>query len=75
MCVATPGQIISIENDTAIVDVNGNRIRANIGLLDAHVGDWVLTHAGLAIEILHPERARELNELLRDIEEALHDGN
>lgn len=74
MCVATPGQIVSIEKDTAVVDVNGNRIRVNIGLLDAKVGDWVLTHAGLGIEIMQPERARELAELLRDIEEAMHDG-
>jgi hydrogenase expression/formation protein HypC len=74
MCVATPGQVVSIEKDTAVLDVNGNRIRVNIGLLDAKVGDWVLTHAGLGIEIMHPERARELAELLKDIEEAMYDG-
>ena len=74
MCVATTGQIVELENDTAVVDVNGNRIRVHVGLLDAKVGNWVLTHAGLAIEVLHPEQARELAELLREIEEALHDG-
>ena len=74
MCVATPGKIIEIENDTAKVDFAGNTVKVNIALLDAKVGDYVLTHAGLAIEVMDPERAEDLIKLFEELEEAMHDG-
>ncbi len=69
MCVATPGRIITIEGSTAKVDVLGNTISVNVSLVDATVGDYVLTHAGMAIEKIDREKAEELIRLFEEIEE------
>jgi len=52
MCVAVPGKIVEISGDTAKVDVLGNICEANIKLVSAKIGDYVLIHAGCAIEVL-----------------------
>ena len=49
MCVAAPGKILSINGTTATVAYSGNRVPANLGVVKAQVGDWVLVHAGLVI--------------------------
>lgn len=67
MCVATPGRVLSIDGDTARVDFSGNIISVNISLVDAGPGDYVLTHAGMAIEKLDPASAQELMRLFEEI--------
>ncbi len=69
MCIAIPGKIISIDHTKAKVDFNGNRIDVNVGLIDPKVGDYVLVHAGCAIEVMSKDQALELIELFRDLEE------
>ena len=69
MCIAIPGKITCIEGHKAKVDFNGNLIDVNVGLIDSKVGDYVLVHAGCAIEKLDKDRAQELTELFRDLEE------
>jgi len=69
MCIAIPGKIISIDPPRAKVDFNGNIVDVNVGLIDPVVGDYVLVHAGCAIEIMPKDRALELIELFRDLEE------
>ena len=73
MCIAVPGKIIDIDGSIARVDFSGNIIKVHVGLLDTKPGDWVLTHAGLAIEIMHADRALELVSLLQEIEELSND--
>lgn len=69
MCVAAPGKIISIEGNTATVEYNTNKISANIGIVNAKVGDWVLVHAGLVIQVLCEDEAQSMLELFRELEE------
>jgi hydrogenase expression/formation protein HypC len=69
MCIAIPGKIISIESPKAKVDFNGNIVDVNVGLIDAAVGDYVLVHAGCAIEIMTKDKAMELIELFQELEE------
>ena len=69
MCIAIPGKIISINSPKAKVDFNGNVVDVNIGLIDAKVGDYVLVHAGCAIEVMEKDKALELIELFNDLEE------
>lgn len=75
MCVAIPGRILSIENKKAKADFGGNVVTVNIGLVEAKEGDYVLVHAGVAIEVMKEERAKELIHLLRDLEEAANEGH
>lgn len=75
MCVATPGKVISVNGDTASVDISGNILSINISLVDAAPGDYVLTHAGMAIEKLDPENAEELIRLFEEIGALGDEGN
>lgn len=69
MCIAIPGKINSIEGNMAKVDINGNIMKVNVGLIDAKIGDYVLVHAGCAIEVMSKEKAQELIDLFKELEE------
>lgn len=70
MCVAVPGRIIEINGDFAKVNIMENITQANIKLVSAKVGDYVLVHAGCVIEVLKKDAAEEIlcmfSELLED---------
>ena len=58
MCLAFPGKIIEIENQQATADFDGATKKINIGLVpDIKKGEWVIVHAGFAIEKLTDQDA------------------
>jgi len=67
MCLAIPGKIISIKDDTANIDFGGVVKQANITMVETKVGDWVVVHAGFAIEIMDEEEARKTIELWNEV--------
>lgn len=71
MCLAVPGKILEIRDDAqASVDMMGVTRDVSLRLTpDAQVGDFVLVHAGFAIEVIDAEQARETIDILRDLEE------
>ncbi|MGL4484369.1 MAG: HypC/HybG/HupF family hydrogenase formation chaperone [Anaerovoracaceae bacterium] len=69
MCVAYPGKIIEINESKGKADFSGNIIDVNLGVVEAKVGDYVLVHAGCAIEVMSKTKAEELIELFAEIEE------
>ena len=67
MCLAIPSKIIRIENNMATIDVEGVQRKASLLLLeDARVGDYVIVHAGFAIQKLDEAAAQETLDLLRE---------
>ena len=68
MCVARPGRVTEIEGTTAKVDFNGNMVNVNVGLVEPEVGQYVLVHAGCAIEVMDKEQAQEIIDLFADLE-------
>ena len=67
MCLAVPVEVVSVEGDQATVALEGNTRTADLSLVGgAAVGEWVLMHAGFAIEKLSAEEALETLGLLRD---------
>ncbi len=71
MCLAIPGKILSIDGNTAKVDYGDGTVRnADISLVDASVGEYVIVHAGFAIQILDEKEAKETLTLFREILEA-----
>ena len=67
MCLAIPMQVVEIMGNKARVEQNGVSREARIDFLDGvQVGDFVLVHAGLAIERVRPEEARETLRLIRE---------
>ncbi len=72
MCLAVPSQIIEIEGMRAKVELSGNAREADVSLIDdPRVGDWVLVHAGFAIEKLEPEDAKETLKMFSDLAEGI----
>jgi hydrogenase expression/formation protein HypC len=66
MCLAVPSKIIHIENDMATIDVEGIHRQVSVLLLeDAQVGDYVIVHAGFAIQRIDEAAAAETLDLLR----------
>ncbi|MDR2163315.1 MAG: HypC/HybG/HupF family hydrogenase formation chaperone [Clostridiales Family XIII bacterium] len=68
MCVAYPGKVLNIEGRMAKVDFAGNVARVNVGVVSVRPGDYVLVHAGCAIEAMSEEKAMEILEIFRDME-------
>lgn len=50
MCITTPGRIIEVNGNKAIVELNGKKHEIRIDLVDACVGDYVYCAAGMAVE-------------------------
>lgn len=71
MCVAAAGVVVSMDRDWAKVDVLGNRVSVHVGFVQPKIGDWVLVHAGYAMQVLTPEAAQELVALHEEIGGAL----
>lgn len=69
MCVASPGRVVKINGKTITVDYLGNRVTANSGIVDVKIGDYVLVHAGLVIQVLEKDEAEAMTELFKEIEE------
>jgi hydrogenase expression/formation protein HypC len=69
VCLAIPGKIIKLEeNNHAIIDYgDGTKRRANISLVEVKVGDYVLVHAGFAIQSLDEREAKETLNLFREM--------
>lgn len=75
MCLAIAGRIISVEGEglarTGHLVVGTERRVVNLAMVpDAGPGDWVVIHAGYALEVLTPEDAEELLRLHTEIAES-----
>jgi len=69
MCLAVPAQIKSCQGNDAVVDLHGNRVRVSTVLLpEVKQGDWVLVHAGFAIQQLSEEELQDTWAVLEDLE-------
>ena len=70
MCLAVPMKIISVDGDLGTVDIGGTRRKIGLTLIDEPmVGDYVLVHAGFAIQKIDEEEANKTMELLRELAE------
>jgi hydrogenase expression/formation protein HypC len=68
MCLAVPMKVVEIEGPIARVEAAGVRREARVDLVEGvKVGDYVIVHAGIAIERLEPEEARETLRLLEEM--------
>ncbi|MDR1701819.1 MAG: HypC/HybG/HupF family hydrogenase formation chaperone [Sporomusaceae bacterium] len=69
MCLAVPAKLIAREEYIGMVEVEGITRKVGLSLVpEAKVGDFVLIHAGFAIEIVEKEEAARVLELLREID-------
>lgn len=67
MCLAIPSKIVEIENNLAVIDVDGVRRTTSLLLLeDAQIGDYVIVHAGFAIHKIDEQAAQESLKFLKE---------
>lgn len=71
MCLAIPAKVVDVKGDSARVDFGEGVLReVNVALVDVEVGNYVLVHAGYAIEVISEEEAQETLRLWNEILEA-----
>ena len=72
MCLAIPSKIVAINNNMGKIDVAGVQREASLLLLeDPQVGDWVIVHAGFAIQKIDEATAQESLRYLREAAQLL----
>ena len=68
MCLGVPMQVMSIDGEMAVCEIDGVRREASLMMVDGiAIGDFVVIHAGFAIEKLDEEDARETLQLFREL--------
>lgn len=72
MCLSIPAEVISIENQTARVQLSGVTCEARLDLVDqVQVGDYVLVHSGYVLEKMDPQTAAETLSLYHELIESM----
>ncbi|MCK4535480.1 MAG: HypC/HybG/HupF family hydrogenase formation chaperone [Desulfuromonadales bacterium] len=67
MCLGVPMLVKMIENDVAVCEIDGVQREASLMMLDdVHTGDYVLIHAGFAIEKIDEKEAALTLQALRE---------
>jgi len=67
MCLALPAQVEHTDHETALVQMQGNRMKVCTVLVGSiSPGEWVLVHAGFAIAKIDPQEAAETWEVLTE---------
>lgn len=70
MCLAIPGKIIKIDNNIAMVDFGGIKKESALDLVpDAKIGDYILVHAGFAINKIDETEAIKTLKLIYELPE------
>jgi len=68
MCLAIPARVMSVKGEKAQVDFGEGVLRdVNVTLVDAKVGEYVLVHAGYAIQKMDEKEAKETLALWNEI--------
>lgn len=68
MCLAVSAKVIEKKDMVATVEVEGIRRDISLMLLpEANEGDYILMHAGFAIQVIDEEEAKITTELLKEV--------
>ena len=73
MCIGVPCQIVAIHDQMATVEIGGTQREVRLDLLiddsEAKIGDFVIVHAGFAIQKIDAHEAEETLQLLKEMME------
>ena len=74
MCLSIPAKIVSIDGDMAEVSAGGSIFKSGLHMIEnANVGDYILLHAGFAIQKISQEEAAETLKILKEMNDALNE--
>ena len=72
MCLSIPARIINIDGSIADVSAGGAVFKAGLEMVeDVKVGDYILLHAGFALQKISEKEADETLKLLKEINDSL----
>ncbi|MBN2418300.1 MAG: HypC/HybG/HupF family hydrogenase formation chaperone [Deltaproteobacteria bacterium] len=70
MCIAIPSKIVEIDGDIGIIDVDGVRKEIGLHLIESpKTGDYIIVHAGFAINRIDENEALETLSVFKEIAE------
>lgn len=76
MCIAVPAKIEDILEGDAIVNYNGVKVKVNIMFIEnPKIGDYVLVHAGCAIQKIDENYAKETLDIFKELSDAIEECN
>jgi hydrogenase expression/formation protein HypC len=76
MCLAVPMMVISRQDSSGIAEIGGVKKEINFIMLpDAQIGDYVIVHAGFAIQRLNEEEAEKTLDLFREMADFADEDN
>jgi hydrogenase expression/formation protein HypC len=68
MCLAIPARVVEVKENTAKVDFGEGVLRdVNVTLVEPRIGEYVLVHAGYAIQVLDKKSAEETLQLWKEV--------
>jgi hydrogenase expression/formation protein HypC len=73
MCLSIPARIVSVNGNMAEVSAGGTIFKAGLQMIEnAKAGDYILLHAGFAIQKISEEEAEETLKLLKEMKDSLN---
>ncbi|MGA2408001.1 MAG: HypC/HybG/HupF family hydrogenase formation chaperone [Bacteroidales bacterium] len=74
MCLSIPAKIVSIDGNMAEVSAGGTIFKAGLHMIEnARVGDYILLHAGFAIQKVNEKEAEETIRLFEEMNNSLNE--
>lgn len=74
MCISVPAKIEDILEGDAIVNYNGVKLKVNIMFIEnPKIGDYVLVHAGCAIQKIDEYYAKETLDIFKELSDAIEE--
>ncbi|HYM40269.1 MAG TPA: HypC/HybG/HupF family hydrogenase formation chaperone [Thermoplasmata archaeon] len=70
MCLGIPARVVSVRGKEAVLDLRGREVVADASAVSVSPGDYVVTYAGLIVQVLSQEDAEETLALLEQVERA-----
>lgn len=70
MCLAVPAKIVDKQDMLATIELSGVTRQVSLMLLpEAELGEWVLVHAGFAIQVIDEDEAQKTLDLFKELEQ------
>jgi hydrogenase expression/formation protein HypC len=74
MCLSIPAKIVSINGNIAEVSAGGSIFKAGLHMIEnAKVGDYILLHAGFAIQIISKKEADKTIKLFEEMNDSVRE--
>ena len=68
MCVGLSARVVSVKDDTAIIDASGAQREISAGVMDdLEPGDYVMVHAGIAIAKITQSAEDEAEDVMESL--------